>query len=170
MLNLYIQKGGLRMFKVGDKVVYPMHGAGVIEALETRTVFGEVRQYYVLKMPIGDMKLMIPVGNAESIGLRQVISPEIVQQVLEEMGIERELTTTNWNRRYRSNSEKIKSGDIFMVAEVVCNLVQRDRDKGLSTCERKMLDNARQILSSEMALAKGIDQEGALKLLAQAVE
>jgi CarD family transcriptional regulator len=158
------------MFKVGDKVVYPMHGAGVIEALETRTVFGEVRQYYVLKMPIGDMKLMIPVGNAESIGLRQVISPEIVQQVLEEMGIERELTTTNWNRRYRSNSEKIKSGDIFMVADVVCNLVQRDRDKGLSTCERKMLDNARQILSSEMALAKGIDQEGALKLLARAVE
>lgn len=158
------------MFKVGDKVVYPMHGAGVIEALETRTVFGEVRQYYVLKMPIGDMKLMIPVGSAEAIGLRQVISPEIVQQVLEELRIKRELTTTNWNRRYRSNTEKIKSGDVFLVAEVVCNLVQRDRDKGLSTCERKMLDNARQILSSEVALAKGIDQAGAMKLLAQAVE
>ncbi|MTI94256.1 MAG: CarD family transcriptional regulator [Firmicutes bacterium] len=160
----------MSVFKVGDKVVYPMHGAGTIVAIENREILGKTKQYYVLKMPIGDMKVMVPVANVGDVGLRQVIDAETVQRVLEELRIKRSLSTANWNRRYRAHLDKMKSGDVFAIAEVVRNLMLREREKGLSTCERKMLDTARQILLSEVALAKGIDEEMASKLLAQTLE
>jgi len=150
------------VFNVGDKVVYPMHGAGVVEAIEEREILGEKRTYYIMKLPIGDMKVMIPTGSVGGVGLREVIDSNQVKQVFQVLKAQRSKMSSNWNRRYRANLEKIKSGDIFEVAEVVRNLSIRDREKGLSTGERKMLDNARQILVSELVLAQGIDEDQAV--------
>lgn len=146
-------------FEIGAKVVYPMHGAGVIEAIEEREVLGERQKYYVMRLPIGDMKVMIPIANAEEIGLREVIDEEGIKKVFEILQGEETEMSSNWNRRFRANMEKIKSGNIFEVAEVVRNLALRDREKGLSTGERKMFDNAKQILVSELALAQDITRE-----------
>ncbi|PKM79660.1 MAG: CarD family transcriptional regulator [Firmicutes bacterium HGW-Firmicutes-14] len=147
------------MFNIGDKVVYPMHGAGVIEAIEEQEVLGETRKYYIMRMPIGDMKVMIPINNVKEIGLRQIIQEDEVQKVLDILHDKKSTMSQNWNHRYRSNLEKIKSGDIYEVAEVVRNLVLREMEKGLSTGERKMLENARQILISELVLARGTEEE-----------
>ncbi|MBC7345963.1 MAG: CarD family transcriptional regulator [Clostridia bacterium] len=153
------------MFKVGDRVVYPMHGAGVIEAIEEKEILGKRRQYYVMRLPMGDIKLMIPTDTVAETGLREVISQEEVAKVLDVLQ-EREVTmSANWNRRYRANLEKIKSGNIFEVAEVVRNLVLREREKGLSTGERRMLDSARQILISELVLAQDKEEEEVTSLL-----
>ncbi len=146
-------------FNVGDKVVYPMHGAGIIEAIEEKEVLGERQKYYIMRMPIGEMKVMIPMDSVAEVGLRQVIDEEGVSRVYDILRGEKSSMSQNWNRRYRANMEKIKSGDIFEVAEVVRNLAIRDREKGLSTGERKMLDNARQILISELVLAQGTTEE-----------
>lgn len=144
---------------MGDKVVYPMHGAGIIEAIEEKEVLGRSERYYVMRMPIGDLRVMIPMSSVEELGLREVISKEDVRKVFQVLQGETTSMSQNWNRRYRANMEKIKSGDIFEVAEVVRNLAIRDREKGLSTGERKMLDNARQILISELVLAQGTTEE-----------
>ncbi|HPT94061.1 MAG: CarD family transcriptional regulator [Limnochordia bacterium] len=143
------------MYNVGDKVVYPMHGAGIIEAIEEREVLGEKRQYYIMAMPIGDMRVMIPLDAVEEIGLRQVIAKEEAGDVMEVLKGQKTKMSSNWNRRYRANMEKIKSGDVYLVAEVVRNLTIRDHEKGLSAGERKMLDIARQILISELVLVTG---------------
>lgn len=147
------------MFSIGDKVVYPMHGAGVIEAIEEQEVLGEIRKYYIMRMPIGDMKVMIPINNIQGIGLRQVIDEAGVQKVLGILNDRSSTSTQNWNQRYRNNLEKIKSGNIYEVAEVVRNLMLRENEKGLSTGERKMLENARQILISELVLARGTEEK-----------
>jgi len=146
-------------FRVGDKVVYPMHGAGIIEAIEEKEVLGRSERYYVMRMPIGDLRVMIPISSCEELGLREVIDAEGVRKVFQVLQGETTSMSQNWNRRYRANLEKIKSGDIFEVAEVVRNLSVRERDKGLSTGERKMLENARQILISELVLAQGVPEE-----------
>ena len=117
------------MFNIGDRVVYPMHGAGIIEAVETQEVLGEKQQYYVMRLPIGEMKVMIPLNNVEEIGLRQVIDAEEVEKVYHILKGEKTKMSQNWNRRYRANMDKIKSGDIFEVAEVVRNLSIRDRER-----------------------------------------
>ena len=147
------------MYNVGDNMVYPMHGAGVIEAIEEREVLGECKKYYIMALPIGDMKVMIPMDSVEEVGLRQVIDDEGVRRVYEILGGEKTAMSSNWNRRDRANMEKIKSGDIFAVAEVVRNLTLRDQDKGLSTGERKMLETARQILISELVVASGSTED-----------
>lgn len=147
------------MFKIGDKIVYPMHGAGVIEAIEEKEVLGEKRNYYVLRMPIGEMKVMVPISNVETIGIRKIINGDEVNKVFNILQQENSPMSTNWNRRYRNNMEKIKSGNIYELAEVVRNLAARDKEKGLSTGEKKMLDNARQILISELLLAKSGQEE-----------
>jgi CarD family transcriptional regulator len=145
-------------FSVGDKVVYPMHGAGIIEAIEEKEVLDEKRQYYILRMPIGNMKVMIPVDN-DDIGLRAVINSGEVIEVLSVLKNRDNTMFNDWNRRYRAHMEMIKSGDIFEVAEVVKNLILRDKEKGLSTGERKMLDNAKKILVSELVLADDSEEE-----------
>jgi CarD family transcriptional regulator len=142
------------MFNIGDKVVYPMHGAGVIEAIEEKEILGTKKQYYVMSIPVGDMKVMIPLDNVRQVGLREIIDGEEVEQVFSVLRENHSKLSINWNRRYRMNMEKIKSGDIFKVAEVVSSLMGREKDKGLSTGERKMLENARQILISELVLAR----------------
>lgn len=146
------------MYNLGDKVVYPMHGAGKIESVEEKEVLGELKKYYILKMPIGEIKLMIPVDNVNNMGLRNIIGKDEVKDVLAVLEQSAEENTSNWNKRYRENMEKMRTGDIFELAHVVRDLSYRDREKGLSTGEKKMLANAKQMLISEVALS--IDQDG----------
>lgn len=157
------------MFKVGDKVAYPMHGAGIIEAIEEREILGEKRKYYVLRLPISDMKVMIPVNKTNNIGLREVIDEDGIKRVIGILSGDTTNMSANWNRRYRANMEKIKSGDIFEVAEVVRNLIKREMERGLSSGERKMLENARQILISELVLAAEIEEKKAQYMIEQAL-
>ena len=147
------------MFKVGDRVVYPMHGAGIIEAVEERDISGTIEKYYVIRLSMGEMKIMVPVANVDLVGVREVIGKDEVGKVLDILKSKTSAMSSNWNRRYRANMEKIKSGNIYEVAEVVRNLSLRDREKGLSTGERKMLENARQILLSELVLAQNVTEE-----------
>lgn len=146
------------MFNVGDKIVYPMHGAGIIESIEEKEILGERRNYYVMKMPLGEMKVMIPIQSVDEIGVREVISESDADKVFEILSEDSTCANTNWNKRYRENMIKIKRGNIFEVAEVVRSLMLREQEKGLSTGERKMLNSARQILISELVLAKGMEQ------------
>lgn len=145
------------MFNVGDKIVYPMYGAGVIESIEEKEILGQTQPYYIVKMPLGGMKLMIPIQSVEGIGIREVIGRQEVEQVFKILEDHTVNVTSNWNKRYRENMIKIKSGDIFEVADVVRSLMIREREKGLSTGERKILNNAKQILISELILAKNVN-------------
>ncbi|MGI6085452.1 MAG: CarD family transcriptional regulator [Acetivibrionales bacterium] len=145
------------MFSIGDKIVYPMHGAGIIESIEEKEILGERKSYYVMKMPVGDMKVMIPINNVDSIGIRDVINRNDADKVFKSLEKRCDEQTSNWNKRYRENMIKIKSGNVFEVAEVVKSLVLRERHKGLSTGERKMLNSAKQILISELVLAKNMN-------------
>ncbi|HHT50744.1 MAG TPA: CarD family transcriptional regulator [Eubacteriaceae bacterium] len=153
------------MFNIGDKIVYPMHGAGIIEGIEEREILGEKRKYYIMRLPLGDMKVMIPIDNTENIGLREIINEEEFETVVSILKGEKTKMSNNWNRRYRANMDKIKTGDIYEVAEVVRNLLLLDRDKGLSTGERKMLNSAKQILISEFSLVRNLNEEEAEELI-----
>ncbi len=146
-------------FQVGDKVVYPMHGAGVVESIEEKEILGKKQEYYVLNFPMGGVKVMVPTQNVEQIGLRQVISKDEIDKVMDILSGEETKMPANWSKRYRLNMNRIKSGDIYEIAAVVRNLTLRDKDRGLSNAERKMLNSARQILISELALSKGAAQE-----------
>lgn len=157
--------GGNAMFNLGDKVVYPMHGAGVIETMESKEILGEIKNYYVLKMPIGEMKLMIPVDNVNNIGLRNIIDKGLVEGVYNILKQAAVLNDSNWNKRYRDNMIKMKTGDIFAVAQVVRDLTYRDREKGLSTGEKKMLVSAKQMLVSEISLSTDLDSKGVQEYL-----
>lgn len=145
------------MFRIGDKIVYPMHGAGIIESIEEREILGERKHYYVMKMPVGDMKVMIPTNNVECIGIRDVIDRKDADEVFRSLENRCNEQSANWNKRYRENMIKIKSGNVFEVADVVKSLILRERSKGLSTGERKMLNSAKQILISELVLAKNMN-------------
>ena len=157
------------MFKVGDKIVYPMHGDGVIGEIEEKRILGEVRKYYILNVPCGDMKIMIPIDACTEIGVRPVAEPLVIKHVLKILRSEPTEMPTNWNRRYRENMERLKTGDVLEVAEVVRNLERSDREKKLSTGEKKMLANAKQILASEMVLAQNIDVAKAMKIINDAI-
>lgn len=140
-------------FRVGDTVVYPHHGAAVIERQERRTMQGEEREYLVLRLTYGDLTLMVPADAADEVGIRDVCSQKDVDAVWDVLK-DRDFTMpTNWSRRFKANYEKLKSGNIFQVAEVVRNLAIRERDKGLSAGEKRMLTKSRQILVSELSAA-----------------
>jgi CarD family transcriptional regulator len=156
-------------FKVGDKVVYPHHGAAVIEKRETKVAFGEKKEYLVLRLAYGDLTLMVPSDNTEEVGLREVINDEEVEEVFAVLRKKDVRMPTNWSRRYKNHFEKLKSGDIYQVAEVVRNLSNRDKDKGLSAGEKRMLNRARQILVSELTFAIGVDENEAEKTLDEAL-
>jgi CarD family transcriptional regulator len=144
------------MYNIGDKIVYPMHGAGVIESIEEKEILGNKQSYYVVKIPIGEMKVLIPTKNVDGIGIREVISEADADKVFTMLKNKTVSVSSNWNKRYRENMVKIKSGNIYDVAEVVRCLMLRDKEKGLSTGERKMLNNAKQILISELVLVKNM--------------
>lgn len=147
------------MFQIGDKIVHPMHGAGVVDGIVERKVNGVVRSYYELKLPIGGMLVMIPTENSEEIGVRPIIGKEEVDQVIAAIGNIKVEMDQNWNRRYRDNMVRLKSGDLLEVAHVVKGLMLRDSIRGLSTGERKMLHSAKQILISELVLAQSSSYE-----------
>ena len=157
------------MYNIGDRIVYPMHGAGVIKEIEEREILGEMRQYYVLKLPHGDMKIMIPVDKCDEIGVRDVIEEKDVDNVLDVLGAPSTPMPSNWNHRNRENMEKLKTGDIKEVAEVVRNLTRVESTKHLSTGEKKMLTNAKQILSSEFIMALDIDHDKAEEMIIAAI-
>ncbi len=152
-------------FDVGDKVVYPHHGAAVIERREKKLAFGEEREYLILRLAYGDLTLMVPADNTDSVGLREVINNEEVEEVFAVLRKKEARMPTNWSRRFKNHVEKLKSGDIYQVAEVVRNLSIRDKDKGLSAGEKRMLSKARQILVSELALAEGTNEDKAEAIL-----
>jgi CarD family transcriptional regulator len=156
-------------FDVGDKVVYPHHGAAVIEKREKKEVFGETREYLVLRVAYGDLTLMVPCDNTEEVGLREVINDEEVEEVFAVLRKKEARMPTNWSRRYKNHVEKLKSGDVYQVAEVVRNLSIRDKDKGLSAGEKRMLGKARQILVSELTFAINVSEEEAEQRLNDAL-
>jgi CarD family transcriptional regulator len=154
MQSQMFKNGGNPMFAIGDKVVYPVHGAGVIQAIEQREILGQQHDYYVLHIPFGDMTLLVPVEMVNKLGMRGVIPKERVEEIFDILRSQPDEFDDNWNRRYRHHMEKIKSGDIVDVAQVVRNLMSRNLIKALSTGEKKLLDQARQILVSELMLAE----------------
>lgn len=147
------------MYNIGDSVVYPTHGAGVIEGIEQKEVLGKLQSYYVMRMPIGDMRVMVPMENAAEIGVRSVIDRQTAEKVLDSFRTAEIDVIQNWSKRFRDNMERIKSGNLYEVCAVIKSLMLRDRQKGLSTGERKMLSNAKQILISEIVVATGNNRE-----------
>jgi len=150
-----------RLYKVGDKVVYPHHGAGTVVKKESRKVLGQEREYLTIKILHNDMTVNVPTENAERVGLRKVIDEDMVVRVLDVLNGDGTRMPKNWNRRFKHNRDKMKTGDIFELAEVVRNLSLRDQEKGLSTGEKQMFVKAKKILASELMYAKGLDEDAA---------
>jgi CarD family transcriptional regulator len=152
-------------FTVGETVVYPHHGAALIEAIETRTIKGVDKVYLVLKVAQGDLTVRVPAENAEFVGVRDVVGAEGLERVFQVLRMPHTEEPTNWSRRYKANLEKLASGDVIKVAEVVRDLWRRERERGLSAGEKRMLAKARQILVSELALAENTNEDKAETIL-----
>jgi CarD family transcriptional regulator len=146
------------MFKCGDKILYPMHGAGVVENIEMKNVLGKNREYYIVNLPTKNMKVMIPVDRSDSLNLREVIDTNTIPDVFSIFKNEYHDEGLNWNKRYKNNLEKVKSGNIYKLADVIKDLMIRDSEKGLSTGERKMLNDSKQLFVSEISLSSGRDR------------
>ncbi len=157
------------MYQIGEKILYPMHGAGIIKKIEKREILGSVKDYYILHVPCGDMKVMIPVDNCDAIGVRPIVSEEEIQAAIGILKQDSTKMTGNWNKRYRENMEKIKTGNIELVAEIVRNLTRIDRENRLSAGEKKMLTNVRKILQSEIMLVCDIDENEARLMIEEAI-
>ena len=147
------------MYQIGDKVVHPMYGGGVVDSIVQKTVDGVVRDYYILKLPNRSMVVMVPTDNCEEIGVRRVVDQTQADQVMAAIPDIQVEMTANWNHRYRENMERMKSGDLLEVARVIKGLTIRDQKRGLSTGERKMLHSAKQILISELVLSQDSSYE-----------
>ena len=147
------------MFSIGDLVVHPMHGAGVIDDIIRERIAGTTKEYYVFKMPTSGLVLKIPTANSKTIGLRQVISRAEADALLSEIPSIEVEHNSNWNKRYQENLLRLKSGDLREVAQVIKGLMRRDTARGLSTGERKMLHSAKQIMISELVLAMNCDYQ-----------
>ena len=154
-------------FKVGETVVYPHHGAATIEEIKVRKIKGEDKQYLVLNVAQGDLTIEVPAENCDLVGVRDVVDKAGLEKVFEVLRAEHTEEPTNWSRRYKANLEKLASGDVIKVAEVVRDLWRRDQDRGLSAGEKRMLAKARQVLVGELALAEGVDDAKADATLAQ---
>ncbi len=162
---LFRSSGGGSLYEVGEKVVYPHHGAGTVVKKETKTVLGEKREYLTIQILHNDMTVNVPSENAERVGLRKVIDEETVERVLEVLHGSGTKMPKNWNRRFKHNRDKMKTGDVFELAEVVRNLSLRDQEKGLSTGEKQMYVKAKKILASELMYAKGLNEDEAAEWL-----
>src|SRR5881394_985289 len=154
-----------RVFDVGDKVVYPHHGAGTVVSKDVKVVLGQEREYLTIKILHNDMTVNVPTDNAEKVGLRKVIDEQMVSKVLKALTGNGTSMPKNWNRRFKHNRDKMKTGDIFELAEVVRNLALRDHEKGLSTGEKQMFVKAKKILASELMYAKDMDEDEAAEWL-----
>ncbi|MDX6555900.1 MAG: CarD family transcriptional regulator [Miltoncostaeaceae bacterium] len=158
------------LYEVGDKVVYPHHGAGKILKKELKEVLGQRREYLTIQILYNDMTVMVPTENADRAGLRKVIGEETVDEVLAVLRDDGTQMPKNWNRRFKHNRDKIKTGDIFELAEVVRNLSIRDIDKGLSTGEKQMFGRAKKILASELMYAREMEEQEAVDFLENVLE
>lgn len=158
------------MFQVGDKVVHPMHGAGVVDSIVQRKVNGVTRDYYSLKLPVGGMLVMIPTSSCEEIGVRPVCHRDEAEKVIGAISDIEVAPVQNWNQRYRENMSRLKSGDLLEVARVVKSLMLREGERGLSTGERKMLHSAKQILISEIVLSQDSSYEDVEERINRALE
>jgi len=170
--NIYAfsaEGGRFLMYKIGDQIAHPLHGAGTISAIESRRINGTNRDYYLMHIPVGDMTVMIPTETCTIIGIRPVIDSEKAEAILASIPQIEITDNTNWNKRYRENMVRIKSGDLLEVAAVIKSLVYRDNERGLSTGERKMLHSAKQIFISELVIAQSIAYEEAEQRLYSAI-
>jgi CarD family transcriptional regulator len=149
-------------YDVGDRVVYPHHGAAVIEKKVKREAFGEKKEYLVLRMAHGDLTLSVPADNVEEVGMRRPIAKEDVDDLYQVLAKRDVREPSNWSRRFKNHQEKLKSGDVYQVAEVVRNLALREADRGLSAGEKSMLAKARGVLVSELSFALDVDEDEAL--------
>ncbi|MDR2898724.1 MAG: CarD family transcriptional regulator [Clostridiales bacterium] len=147
------------MFGIGDKIVYPMYGAGVIEELEEKLIDGVRQVYYVMNIPVGNLKIMVSAGNAENLGLREVYDGGEVLDILQAVVDTPIDMPDNWNERYKSNLSKIKTGKFSEVVEVYRNLFLREKERGLSSVEKKLLSSAKQIIISEITLSQNISKD-----------
>lgn len=147
------------MFQIGDKIVHPMHGAGVVADIVEKMIDGISRRYYSLTLPVGGMVVLIPTDHTKDIGMRPVIAYAEADEVMNSFGTIEIDTSSNWNRRYRENMLRLKSGDLLEVARVLKGLMLREEEKGLSTGERKMLQSAKQIFFSEIVLSQECSYE-----------
>ena len=153
-------------FSIGETVVYPNHGTAVIEDIENRTIKGEDKLFLVLRvLGQNDLVIRVPSDNLDLVGVRDVVDQEGLEKVFDVLRAEHTEEPANWSRRFKANMEKLHSGNVLKVSEVVRDLWRRDRDKGLSAGEKRMLAKARSILVAELALAEDVDEEGAEKLL-----
>lgn len=152
-------------FSVGDTVVYPHHGAALIESIEMRDIGGQERKYLVLRVAQGDLTVRVPADNVDLVGVRDVVNQEGLDRVFEVLRQPYTEEPTNWSRRYKANLEKLASGDVVKVAEVIRDLWRRERDRGLSAGEKRMLSKARSVLVSELALAENTNEDKAEALL-----
>jgi len=157
------------LFQIGDRIAHPMHGAGVISGIENRKINGVARDYYLLSLPVNGMQVMIPVDSCEAIGVRDIVGEIDADRIIASISSIEIVETQNWNKRYRENMLKIKSGDLLDVCGVIKSLMLRDRERGLSTGERKMLNVAKQILISELALSKNMEWEAINVMIEAAV-
>lgn len=157
------------MFSIGDKIFYPMHGVGVIEGIEKKTVLEEEREYYIIRIACKGMNIMVPVYSCEDIGMRYISDPSTVAEVIKLLSAPSTPMSANWNKRNRQNTDKLKTGDIFNCAEVVRNLMRQDRAKKLSTGEKRLLDNAKKVLASEIMSVNGISMKAALRIIDESV-
>jgi CarD family transcriptional regulator len=165
-VTLEVERGQRHMvFKVGETVVYPQHGAALIEAIETRTIKGQERLYLVLKVQQGDLTVRVPADNCDLVGVRDVVDQAGLDRVFEVLRAPHTEEPTNWSRRYKANVEKLASGNVIKVAEVVRDLWRRERERGLSAGEKRVLAKARQVLVSELALAERTNEDKAEALL-----
>jgi CarD family transcriptional regulator len=155
------------MFRKGDKIVYPLYGAGVIEDLEEKEIDGDCQTYYVLHIPVGNLKIMISASKAENLGIREIYAKDVILQVLASVTEEPAEMPENWNQRYKENMERIKSGRLSEVALVFRNLMHRERERGLSTAEKKMMTTAKQIILSELILSQEVERPRAEEILAE---
>lgn len=158
------------MFNIGDKIVYPLHGAGIIESIEEKEILGNKNKYYIMKMPIGEMSVMIPMDNIDALGIRNIIDSEQVNQVLDVLSQSPTEMNKIWTKRYRENERKIKNGDIFDICEIVRNLIILDRSKKLSAGEKKILTKAKGILVSELMLVLNVECQEVEKILEDTVK
>ena len=158
------------MFDVGDKVVYPHHGAGTVVRKEMRTALSQEREYLTIQILHNDMVVNVPTENAERVGLRKVIDEEMVERVLDVLNSDGTTMPKNWNRRFKYNRDKMKTGDIFELAEVVRNLSLREQEKGLSTGEKQMFVKAKKILASELMYARDMDEDETAEWLDEVLE
>ena len=158
------------MYRVGDKIAHPMHGAGIVEDIIEHRVDGEMRSYYVVTMTFGTMKVMVPCEVCAAIGVREIIDAQTADELIAKFVHIDVECNQNWNKRYRENMLKIKSGDLMQVASVIKSLTARDKERNLSTGERKLLSSAKQILISEIMLAKDLDCDEAERIVIESLE